>query len=68
MYKVLFLNFYGSLHFQITVPCQLTALMSARLTQKEVAEDPNNVVFKFEQNIPIPSYLVALVIGALDCR
>eukprot|EP00731_Ephydatia_muelleri_P001109 Em0001g1109a len=52
---------------QITVPCQLTALMSARLTQKE-PEGSTNVVYKFEQNIPIPSYLVALVIGALDCR
>ena len=51
---------------QITVPKDLVALMSA--VKKETVEKPgdsNLVINSFEQKVPIPSYLLAIVVGAL---
>ncbi|OQV16841.1 Leukotriene A-4 hydrolase [Hypsibius exemplaris] len=52
---------------KITVPSGLTVLMSAIGKGKE-AEDAGNVAFRFEQSVPIPSYLVAIAIGNLESR
>ena len=58
--------FGWALFYQITVPKDLVALMSA--VKKETVEKPgdsNLVINSFEQKVPIPSYLLAIVVGAL---
>ncbi|XP_071961520.1 leukotriene A-4 hydrolase-like [Antedon mediterranea] len=53
----------------VTVPQELTALMSATRMGNELSPtDATQRVYKFEQNVPIPSYLFAVVVGALDSR
>ena len=49
----------------ITAPAELTVLMSAlRKGNKEVEKGgKKSQVFKFEQKIPIPSYLIAIAVG-----
>lgn len=51
---------------QVTVPSGLTALMSAKMIGKE--ENGATTTWKFSQDIPIPSYLIALVVGCLESR
>ena len=51
----------------ITVPETLTALMSAVATGSTSNSDGTKT-YTFEQRVPIPSYLTALVIGALESR
>ncbi|ETE65792.1 Leukotriene A-4 hydrolase, partial [Ophiophagus hannah] len=54
---------------QISVPSELVALMSAKRDGDLLdPEDPSRKIFRFIQNVPIPSYLVALVVGALESR
>ncbi len=54
---------------EVTAPTGLTALMSAERKGAEVCSDsPDKTVTRFEQNVPIPSYLIALVVGALESR
>lgn len=58
-----------SLSLQVTVPSELTALMSGeRLVSEQHPTKAGKMVFRFRQEIPIPSYLVALVVGALESR
>ena len=49
----------------ITAPAELTVLMSAlRKGNKKVETDgKKSQVFKFEQKIPIPPYLIAIAVG-----
>ena len=55
--------------FQISSPVELVALMSAVKQESEVhPNDPSKMVHKFTQKVPIPSYLIAVVVGALECR
>ncbi len=54
------------MYMQVTVPRDLTALMSAKMVSKTDCGD--TTVWKFCQDIPIPSYLIALVIGCLESR
>jgi leukotriene-A4 hydrolase len=52
---------------RIVVPTALTALMSAAsVDSKEEADGMK--AYTFEQKVPIPSYLLALAIGALEKR
>ena len=57
---------------QVTVPAELTALMSAeRLGEEPLSGTqsvPEKKLCRFQQKTPIPSYLIALVVGALDSR
>uniref|UniRef100_A0A2D4MI53 Leukotriene A(4) hydrolase n=2 Tax=Micrurus spixii TaxID=129469 RepID=A0A2D4MI53_9SAUR len=54
---------------EISVPSELVALMSAKRDGDLLdPEDPSRKIFRFIQNVPIPSYLVALVVGALESR
>jgi len=54
---------------EVTVPSELTALMSGeRLVSEQHPTKAGKMVFRFRQEIPIPSYLVALVVGALESR
>ena len=54
---------------QVTVPSELTALMSAeRLGEEPHSTQPGKKLCRFQQKTPIPSYLIALVVGALDSR
>lgn len=46
----------------------LIALMSAERKGSKVIPDRDVVVTQFEQTVPIPSYLMALVVGALESR
>ena len=48
------------------MPRDLTALMSARVVGKTNHGDITT--WKFCQDIPIPSYLIALVVGCLESR
>ncbi|CAL8070181.1 unnamed protein product [Orchesella dallaii] len=47
---------------EVSVPKELQALMSAVLVG-EPTVDGNNKVYRFEQKIPIPSYLTAIAVG-----
>ncbi|ELT87749.1 hypothetical protein CAPTEDRAFT_162472 [Capitella teleta] len=51
---------------KISAPSQLVALMSA-VRQEQVANG-NKRSHTFSQEVPIPSYLIALVVGDLDSR
>ncbi|KAH9503588.1 Leukotriene A-4 hydrolase [Bulinus truncatus] len=54
---------------KIRAPKELTVLMSAKRIGTEPVEKDNSVTAtKFEQSVPIPSYLVAIVAGDLESR
>ena len=54
---------------QISTPADLKALMSAVGQQtKDHQTDFGKKVHIFEQKVPIPSYLIAIVVGALESR
>lgn len=54
---------------EVTTPSDLTALMSAERKGSEVVPGcAGKVLSRFEQKVPIPSYLMALVVGALESR
>ncbi|KAI6225082.1 Multiple C2 and transmembrane domain-containing protein 2 [Aphelenchoides fujianensis] len=57
---------HEKIHFHVHVPSEFTCLMSAISTGSEQKGDWT--VFRFEQSVPIPSYLIAIVVGALDSR
>ncbi|KAM4676140.1 leukotriene A-4 hydrolase [Discoglossus pictus] len=54
---------------QVSVPKELVALMSA-IHDGDIPdpEDCSRKIYSFHQNVPIPSYLIALVVGALEGR
>ncbi|KFO98817.1 Leukotriene A-4 hydrolase, partial [Calypte anna] len=54
---------------EISVPKELVALMSAtRDGEVPDPEDSSRKIYRFSQNVPIPCYLIALVVGALESR
>uniref|UniRef100_H3C0J8 Leukotriene A4 hydrolase n=1 Tax=Tetraodon nigroviridis TaxID=99883 RepID=H3C0J8_TETNG len=54
---------------QVSVPKELVAVMSAIGDGQEVdPEDSGRLVYRFRQPVPIPSYLMAIVVGALESR
>uniref|UniRef100_A0A8D2P8R2 Leukotriene A-4 hydrolase n=1 Tax=Zosterops lateralis melanops TaxID=1220523 RepID=A0A8D2P8R2_ZOSLA len=54
---------------EISVPKELVALMSAnRDGDAPDPEDSAHRVYRFSQNVPVPCYLFALVVGALESR
>ncbi|XP_067998884.1 leukotriene A-4 hydrolase [Melanerpes formicivorus] len=54
---------------EISVPKELVALMSAnREGELPDPEDSSRKIYQFSQNVPIPCYLIALVVGALESR
>lgn len=55
---------------EVSVCNPMVALMSAVGQGQAVADpsDSNYRVFKFEQKVPIPSYLLAIVVGWLESR
>ncbi|KAK3518131.1 hypothetical protein QTP70_033232 [Hemibagrus guttatus] len=54
---------------QVSVPKALIALMSAmRDGQETDPSDNNRIVYHFRQPVPMPSYLIAIVVGALESR
>ncbi|KAK6176549.1 hypothetical protein SNE40_014812 [Patella caerulea] len=53
----------------VTAPKAITVLMSALRTGSEPCKsDPSKTVYKFNQAVPIPSYLLAIVAGDLESR
>jgi leukotriene-A4 hydrolase len=52
----------------ITLPANLTALMSAVGTSSCAGSVEGTKIFNFEQKVPIPSYLIALAAGKLVSR
>jgi len=55
----------------VSVPSNLRALMSANLESEEGEphpDRPNYTTFKFKQEVPIPSYLLAIAVGQLESR
>ncbi|XP_051974699.1 leukotriene A-4 hydrolase [Xyrauchen texanus] len=54
---------------QVSVPRELVALMSAlRDGQEADPNDSSRVLYRFRQPVPMPSYLIAIVVGALESR
>ncbi|XP_042325511.1 leukotriene A-4 hydrolase [Sceloporus undulatus] len=54
---------------EISVPNELVALMSAKRDgDLPDPEDSTRKIYRFIQNVPIPCYLIALVVGALESR
>ncbi|KAG8513983.1 Leukotriene A-4 hydrolase [Galemys pyrenaicus] len=54
---------------EVSVPKELVALMSAiRDGEAPDPEDPSRKIYRFNQKVPIPCYLIALVVGALESR
>ncbi|XP_045147297.1 leukotriene A-4 hydrolase [Echinops telfairi] len=54
---------------EVSVPKELVALMSAiRDGEAPHPKDPSRKIFRFSQKVPIPCYLIALVVGALESR
>ncbi|KAJ8796398.1 hypothetical protein J1605_017953 [Eschrichtius robustus] len=54
---------------QVSVPKELVALMSAiRDGEAPDTEDTSRKIYRFSQKVPIPCYLIALVVGALESR
>eukprot|EP00978_Attheya_sp_CCMP212_P000141 scaffold272_cov31-Attheya_sp.AAC.1 len=51
----------------VTVPSPLVALMSALSTGSQDLED-GTIQYTFDQKVPVPSYLIALAVGALEKR
>ncbi|XP_052095289.1 leukotriene A-4 hydrolase-like isoform X2 [Mytilus californianus] len=53
----------------ITAPKEITLLMSAISTGSETdSSDNSKSIYRFEQKVPIPSYLIAIVGGDLESR
>lgn len=58
-----------SYYAQVSVPKELVALMSAvRDGQESDPQDSSRVIYRFRQPVPMPSYLIAIVVGALESR
>ncbi|KAG9339983.1 hypothetical protein JZ751_022299 [Albula glossodonta] len=54
---------------QVSVPRELVALMSAvRDGQEPDPSDSSRIIYRFRQTVPMPSYIIALVVGALENR
>ncbi|KAJ0057050.1 hypothetical protein NL108_000897, partial [Boleophthalmus pectinirostris] len=54
---------------QVSVPKDLVALMSAVHDGHEMdPQDSERIVYRFRQPVPMPSYLIAIVVGALESR
>ncbi|XP_030404371.1 leukotriene A-4 hydrolase [Gopherus evgoodei] len=54
---------------EVSVPKELVALMSAsRDGEMPDPEDCNRKIYRFSQKVPIPCYLIAFVVGALESR
>jgi leukotriene-A4 hydrolase len=57
------------LTIQIIAPKEITILMSAiSLGSETDSKDNSKIVYRFEQKVPIPSYLIAIVGGDLESR
>ncbi|XP_076329349.1 leukotriene A-4 hydrolase isoform X2 [Tachypleus tridentatus] len=52
----------------VRVPKELVVLMSAVRDGEEDCKNTNLKTFKFTQKVPVPSYLIAIVVGALESR
>ncbi|CAL8278208.1 leukotriene A-4 hydrolase [Gadus morhua] len=58
-----------SYYAQVSVPQELVAVMSAiRDGQAPDPEDSSRLVYRFRQPVAMPSYLIAIVVGALESR
>nr|XP_057925209.1 leukotriene A-4 hydrolase [Doryrhamphus excisus] len=56
-------------HAQVSVPKELVAAMSALRDGQEVdPQDSHRTIYRFRQPVPMPSYLMALVVGCLESR
>ncbi|KAF8374764.1 hypothetical protein PRIPAC_81193, partial [Pristionchus pacificus] len=53
---------------KVSVPAGLTCLMSAISAGSDTAAGKEQWVFQFDQSIPVPSYLIAIVVGVLEQR
>ncbi|XP_037396637.1 leukotriene A-4 hydrolase [Pygocentrus nattereri] len=54
---------------KVSVPKELIAVMSAvRDGQEPDPSDSSRVIYRFRQPVPMTSYLIALVVGALESR
>ena len=56
------------MYFKVKVPKDLVALMSAVKQETYPCDDGEHVQNTFEQKVPIPCYLIAIVVGALESR
>ncbi|MEQ2179035.1 Leukotriene A-4 hydrolase, partial [Goodea atripinnis] len=53
----------------VSVPKDLVAVMSAVRDGQEVdPQDSSRIIYRFRQPVAMPSYLIAIVVGALESR
>uniref|UniRef100_A0AAQ5XM20 Leukotriene A-4 hydrolase n=1 Tax=Amphiprion ocellaris TaxID=80972 RepID=A0AAQ5XM20_AMPOC len=58
-----------SYYAQVSVPKDLVVVMSAVRDGHEVdPQDSSRLIYRFRQPVPMPSYLIAIVVGALESR
>ncbi|KAG7246703.1 hypothetical protein CRUP_033384, partial [Coryphaenoides rupestris] len=56
-----------SYYAQVSVPKELVAVMSAmRDGQGPDPQDSGRLIYRFRQPVAMPSYLIAIVVGALE--
>ncbi|XP_076025317.1 leukotriene A-4 hydrolase [Genypterus blacodes] len=54
---------------EVSVPKELVAVMSAvHDGQEPDPQDSGRIIYRFNQKVPMPSYLIAIVVGALESR
>ncbi|KAK7896721.1 hypothetical protein WMY93_022046 [Mugilogobius chulae] len=54
---------------QVSVPKDLVAVMSAVRDGHEMdPQDSDRIIYRFRQPVPMPSYLIAIVVGAIESR
>uniref|UniRef100_A0A673WKS8 Leukotriene A-4 hydrolase n=1 Tax=Salmo trutta TaxID=8032 RepID=A0A673WKS8_SALTR len=54
---------------QVSVPKELVAVMSAlRDGEEPDPQDSSRIIYRFRQPVPMPCYLIAIVVGALESR
>ncbi|XP_028307424.1 leukotriene A-4 hydrolase [Gouania willdenowi] len=54
---------------KVSVPKDLVVVMSAvRDGQEEDPQDNSRIIYRFRQPVPMPSYLIAIGVGALESR
>lgn len=57
------------LFFKVTAPRDITVLMSAVRSEPEAhPTDSSKLVHQFNQKVPIPTYLIAIVGGDIESR
>ncbi|CAH8848214.1 unnamed protein product [Trichobilharzia szidati] len=53
---------------KVTAPKETVVIMGAKRISEPKATDDGHITYHFQQNVPVPSYLIAIACGDLACR